>query len=331
MIIKANNLMTANIFNMPDKTNLESDKNIFKKLSTGQISSLFIIETPQILNQTMKCRMRELDQNARYVQEGVALVQTAQEGLEKSKSKLLEMKGLVAMAAQDIYTDEDRQKIQEEINRLNKELDHIAYNTNYKGYNLLATNDSIIDEDAANTSEDLMTIEDAANTLPTVPLELEEKVSVAGEDAAYTFPAAPSEMEEKSVQITKPVPRTPERDAQVEELLKRIERTSVTAVDLGTDKVDVSSAELAAQSMGIVEQALRKVEDELKKYKIYELEFAGRFRVQDPEEPFPLRTSPTMIIDALELAKYNLLNTEAHILRDNFVQCPENVANLLNG
>lgn len=279
MIIKANTPALTALY-APEKQ--KETEGIFKKLATGQISSLFKIDEAPVINETMKVKMRELDLNARYAQEAVAVAQTAQEGLGKIQTKLEDMQKLVAMASEDIYTDEDRQKIQREINGLNKGIDDIVKNTTYKGQNIL----------------------DRDN---------EPKVDEAAEGAEAAASAG-----EKDI---------------VKEILDKFEKEfgmkKFTAEALGTDKVDVSSAEAAKNSMKIVEQAIKTVKDAMKDWKLFEGKHTNYFELDAPEDAASPTNRPSMAIGALELVKYNLLNTNARILLDNSSQDPDRVTSLL--
>lgn len=68
---------------------------------------------------------------------GISVLQTADAGLSEVHSILQRMRELAVQSANDIYTDEDREKIQIEVAQLKEEIDSIANKTDYNRINLL--------------------------------------------------------------------------------------------------------------------------------------------------------------------------------------------------
>ncbi len=90
------------------------------------------------VSETMRNQIRGLNRASDNIQDGIGLVQTADAALEETQTILERMVELTTQAANDVNTEADRNAIQEEINQLNKEIDHIAYDTNFNQNYMLA-------------------------------------------------------------------------------------------------------------------------------------------------------------------------------------------------
>jgi flagellin len=85
----------------------------------------------------MRSQTRGLNQAARNAQDGISLIQTAEGALNETHSILQRMRELMVQAGNGTNTEEDRMKIQEEINELVKEIDGISDRTEFNGMKLL--------------------------------------------------------------------------------------------------------------------------------------------------------------------------------------------------
>ena len=81
------------------------------------------------ISEGMRAQIRGLDQGARNVQDGISLVHVADGALQEVQEMLQRMTELSVQAANDTYTAEDRQKIQDEISQLILEIERIGYDT----------------------------------------------------------------------------------------------------------------------------------------------------------------------------------------------------------
>ena len=85
----------------------------------------------------MNSQIRNLDRASLNSNDGISVIQTAEGGMEEIHSILARMRELAVQAANDVYSEEDRDAIQEEINSLKEELDQIAETTAFNGQKLL--------------------------------------------------------------------------------------------------------------------------------------------------------------------------------------------------
>ena len=90
------------------------------------------------VSETMRNQIRGLNRASSNIQDGISLVQTADSALEETENILDRMVELTTQAANDVNTDADRKAIQDEIDQLNKEIDHIAYDTHFNQNYMLA-------------------------------------------------------------------------------------------------------------------------------------------------------------------------------------------------
>lgn len=90
------------------------------------------------VSETMRNQIRGLNRASGNIQDGIGLVQTADGALEETQRILDRMIELTTQAANDVNTDADRNAIQDEIDQLNKEIDHLAYDTHFNQNYMLA-------------------------------------------------------------------------------------------------------------------------------------------------------------------------------------------------
>ncbi|MHC1682431.1 MAG: flagellin [Clostridiaceae bacterium] len=90
--------------------------------------------------QELEKRIRGLEQASRNTQDGMSLLQTMDGGLQEIQENIIKMRELTVQSNSDTLTDEDRSKIQLEINQIKKGIDDIASNTEFNNIKLLNQN-----------------------------------------------------------------------------------------------------------------------------------------------------------------------------------------------
>lgn len=84
------------------------------------------------ISENMRAQIRGLQQAARNIQDGISLVQTADGALGRLNDPPLQrMREVAVQAANDTLTEDDRQKIQAEIQQLKGNMDDIFHNTEF--------------------------------------------------------------------------------------------------------------------------------------------------------------------------------------------------------
>lgn len=137
MIIN-NNVMALNAWRSLGQTNSALAKSL-EKLSSGmRINRAADDAAGLAISEKMRGQIRGLSQAVRNAQDGISLIQTAEGALNETHSILQRLRELAVQAANDTATDEDRQKIQDEINQLTQEISRVSNTTEFNTKNLLA-------------------------------------------------------------------------------------------------------------------------------------------------------------------------------------------------
>jgi flagellin len=89
------------------------------------------------ISETLRAQIRGMRQAVANSQDGINLIQTAEGGLNETTNILQRIRELAVQAANDTYTQGDRQKIQAEIEQLKEELTRVASTTQFNGRTLL--------------------------------------------------------------------------------------------------------------------------------------------------------------------------------------------------
>lgn len=89
------------------------------------------------ISQTMEAQIRGLEKAERNALDGISLIQTADGALSTVHDILNRMVELTVQASNGIYTMQDREKMQKEINQLIEEIDHISSSTVFNEKKLL--------------------------------------------------------------------------------------------------------------------------------------------------------------------------------------------------
>ncbi len=132
------NIASLNTYRQLSSNGVNTQKSL-EKLSSGlRINKAGDDAAGLAISEKMRGQIRGLDQAARNSQDGISLIQTAEGALNETHSILQRMRELGVQAGTDVATDDDRQKIQSEINQLAKEVTRISNTTEFNKSNLLA-------------------------------------------------------------------------------------------------------------------------------------------------------------------------------------------------
>jgi flagellin len=89
------------------------------------------------VSEKMRSQIRGLNQAERNIQNGVSFIQTTEGYLQESQDIVHRIRELAVQASNGIYTPEDRQQIQVEVNQLVDEVNRIASHAQFNGMNML--------------------------------------------------------------------------------------------------------------------------------------------------------------------------------------------------
>lgn len=114
-----------------DKNGKARSKNLANLSSGMKINSAGDDAANLAISERMRVKLRALDQDAQNVQNGVAILNTAQGGIQGQIDLLRTIREKVIDAANDHNTEEDRQTIQKEIDQYYTQIENLAYDTDY--------------------------------------------------------------------------------------------------------------------------------------------------------------------------------------------------------
>ncbi len=107
-------------------------KTASKRLSTGKrINNAADDVAGLAISISMESQIRGLKQADKNVIDGISLIQTADAALASVNNMLDRILELTLQASNGIYTLYDRIKMQDEVNQLTEEIDHISFNTEF--------------------------------------------------------------------------------------------------------------------------------------------------------------------------------------------------------
>lgn len=127
--LRANNQLGIN--------NKGMDKSL-ERLSSGyRINKAADDAAGLAISEKMRTQIRGLEQASRNAADGISLIQTAEGALAEVESMLQRMRELSVQSANGTMTLDDRKHIQEEIDKLNEEIDRISSDTEFNTKKLL--------------------------------------------------------------------------------------------------------------------------------------------------------------------------------------------------
>lgn len=90
------------------------------------------------ISEKMRAQIRGMRQAIRNAQDGISFIQTAEGALNETHAILNRMRELAVQASNGIYTESDKQKLQEEFTQLYDEIDRIALTTEFNTKKILS-------------------------------------------------------------------------------------------------------------------------------------------------------------------------------------------------
>ena len=89
------------------------------------------------ISEKMRAQIRGLNMEAKNIQDGISLVQTAEGALNETHAMIQRMRELAVEAANDTLTDDDRKKLDLEFQELKKEIQRTSTDTEFNTKTLL--------------------------------------------------------------------------------------------------------------------------------------------------------------------------------------------------
>lgn len=133
----ADEAQRSNVINIYNKNRTYAEKN-FERLANGmKVVGAGDNSSAWAISERMRHMIRSLSQDEQNVQNGSALVKTAERAIDQIVENLRTMKELAIDAANDSNTNEDRAVLQKEIDQRLAVINDIAHDTQYNGRYLL--------------------------------------------------------------------------------------------------------------------------------------------------------------------------------------------------
>lgn len=109
-----------------------------ERISTGSILNS-AKDNPKKIGQSSQLRMqlKSLESASKNIQDSISMLQTAEGGLNEASSMLQRMRKLTVAAGDGAMAQDDRQKIQDEIEELKAGINDIAKNTTFNGVKMI--------------------------------------------------------------------------------------------------------------------------------------------------------------------------------------------------
>jgi flagellin len=136
-----NNIQALNSYRNLYQNQANTSKNL-EKLSSGlRINRAADDAAGLAISEKMRSQIRGLKMAERNALDGISLMQTAEGAMQEVHAMLQRMRELAVQASNDTYTDEDREKIGQEIEQLTEEINKISANTEFNTRKLLDGSD----------------------------------------------------------------------------------------------------------------------------------------------------------------------------------------------
>ncbi|MCC0637098.1 MULTISPECIES: flagellin [unclassified Clostridioides] len=136
--MRVNTNVSALIANNQMGRNVSAQSKSMEKLSSGvRIKRAADDAAGLAISEKMRAQIKGLDQAGRNVQDGISVVQTAEGALEETGNILQRMRTLSIQSANETNTNEERQKIADELSQLKDEIERISSSTEFNGKKLL--------------------------------------------------------------------------------------------------------------------------------------------------------------------------------------------------
>ncbi|SFD41969.1 flagellin [Bacillus sp. OV194] len=132
------NIAALNTYRQLNSASTAQSKSM-EKLSSGlRINKAGDDAAGLAISEKMRGQIRGLDQASRNSQDAISLIQTGEGALNETHDILQRMRELAVQSASDTNTNDDRKKIQSEVDQLAKEITRVSNTTEFNTQNLLA-------------------------------------------------------------------------------------------------------------------------------------------------------------------------------------------------
>jgi len=176
-------IINTNIASLNAQRNLNVSQNslstALQRLSSGlRINSAKDDAAGLAISERMTSQIRGMNQAARNANDGISLAQTAEGALVEVGNNLQRIRELAVQAANGIYSKEDRDALNAEVEQLTKEIIRIGASTKFNGTNLLdGSFTAKFQVGADNTADDQIDIEEIIDITEVATAETDFDIS----------------------------------------------------------------------------------------------------------------------------------------------------------
>jgi len=144
MVVRTNTLALNSHRNL-GMTGLQQARSSARLSSGFRINSAADDAAGLGISETMRAQIRGLNQASRNAQDGISLIQTAEGALGTVNEMVVRIRELVVQSGNDTNTDDDRNRIQDEINQLTEEITEVAHRTEFNTMSLFSGENGLLD------------------------------------------------------------------------------------------------------------------------------------------------------------------------------------------
>lgn len=186
--MRINHNISAKLANVNLKRADTRTASSLERLSSGyKINKASDDSSGMAISNRMRAQINALDQASRNSEDSQCIIQTAEGALSEIEALIQRMRELSVQAANDVYTIEDRDAAQKEINNLMNEVDRIASTTEFNGHGLLDGSLTRVVTYSQNGFSSLSVSEQVKSGVYQVTVNA--KAQPASDTISYTIPA----------------------------------------------------------------------------------------------------------------------------------------------
>lgn len=186
--MRINHNISAKLANVNLKKADTRTASSLERLSSGyKINKASDDSSGMAISNRMRAQINALEQASRNTEDSQCIIQTAEGALSEIEALIQRMRELAVQAANDVYTIEDRDAAQKEINDLMNEVDRIASTTEFNGHGLLDGSLTRVVTYSENGFSSLSVSDEVKSGV--YQISVTQKAAPAQDTISYTIPA----------------------------------------------------------------------------------------------------------------------------------------------
>lgn len=131
------NLNALNALRDVNKNSIQTGRSMEKLLSGLRINKSGDDAAGMVISEKMRMKIRGLEKVSRNIQDGISMVQTTEGALNEIHSVLQRMRELSIQASNETFSNDDRNKMQQEIDEMKGNITNIVNDTEFNHIKVL--------------------------------------------------------------------------------------------------------------------------------------------------------------------------------------------------